>query len=92
MSEEIFPKESWSEKAFELLKEFIRTPREFMCEDFRKFCQDKGLIQPGSQRAFGGIIRRAAFAGLIKSINYRKVTNPKAHKAFATVWQVTTIG
>lgn len=76
----------WKEDAMDLLREFIQTKKEFMCEEFREYAHAHGLLVPPSKRAFGGIIAKAAFLGWIKNVGYRKVKNPIAHRANAAVW------
>lgn len=78
--------EGWGEQAFRLLEEFVKTRSEFMCEDFRTFCEVKGLTTPPSKRAFGGIILKAARKGLIRQVRFDHVKNPLAHNANAAVW------
>jgi hypothetical protein len=77
----------WSDKAFHLLCEFIKFTPRFRAEEARAYATEKGLEDPKSKRAFGAIILRAARAGLIKKTGHESVTNPKAHKAFAAVWE-----
>lgn len=59
----------------------------FQCEDFRAAC--KGVVpDPPSLRAYGGIITRAKYAGLIiKAGPPKPVKNPNAHLANASVWR-----
>lgn len=84
-------KPGWQKNAFRLLIDFIGTRKKFMCEDFRAFCAENGLSIPPSNRAFGGIILKAAKAGMIKRVGYGQVKNPKAHSANAAVWETITI-
>ena len=84
----------WADEAYEfllhkilymkLLPEYGRT---FMVEDVRRAAIDV-INDPPSNRAWGGVIRRAANAGLIEKVGIRQVTNPKAHCANANVWRV----
>lgn len=78
--------EGWSERAFILLKEYIKNNTEFLAEDFREWSKDR-LIQPAHNRAFGGIFFRARKQNLIKRINCIPVKNPKAHRCLATLWR-----
>ena len=79
--------DKWSEKAYTFLLKWLRyQDAEFMTEDVRK--ASTGLIPDAPHdRAWGGIIRKAAMAGLIMKVGYRSVTNPQAHCANASVWQ-----
>lgn len=78
----------WSEEASEVLKKYlVRRKKPFMCEDVRQFATDKtDLEMPPSNRAWGGVIQRAKNKGLIKHFGYFQVSNPKAHKANASIW------
>ena len=80
----------WATLAFECLKSYLRycpPDHEFMAEDVRKFSQSTYFLpEPPNLRAWGGIMRRAQRAGLIRAIGTRKVVNPTAHCANATLW------
>ncbi len=77
----------WSVQAFGFLLIFIKSNDTFMCEDVR--LKANSIVPwPPSQRAWGGIIRRAAKAGLIKRIGFQNVKNVKAHCTPASVWKV----
>ena len=82
----------WATLAFECLKSYLRfcpPDHEFMAEDVRKFSQSTYFLvvpEPPSLRAWGGIMRKAKGAGLIRAIGTRKVVNPTAHGANATLW------
>lgn len=80
----------WSERAFQMLKDWLKgwAPGfKFTIEEFRQVAQIRGLPDPPHQRAFGSIAVRAKTAGLIKSNGTVKVKNPKAHCANANQWQ-----
>lgn len=77
---------NWSEIAYGFLIGYIRFHREFMAEDCRE--ASKGIVpEPPSKRAWGAVIVRAKIEGLIKSVGFRNVTNAKAHRTPASVWQ-----
>jgi len=78
--------ENWSGKAFDYLRFYIKHNKQFMTEDVR--ISSEGIIEmPPSNRAWGGVIVRAVKSGLIKRIGFQNVTNPKAHKTPATLWE-----
>ena len=79
--------ENWAEQAYKFLLQYIQSHKTFMTEDVRE-ASINIVPEPPSLRAFGGIIRKAATAGLIVRIGYSTVTNAKAHKCFASVWKV----
>ena len=79
---------NWNNQADITLCEFIKLTKKFQTEDFRAFAVKEGLPNPPHLRAFGSVVVRAVKRGLIKSVGTEKVTNPRAHNAFATVWAV----
>lgn len=89
--------ESWSEKAFKLMKEYVfyiqtgfidHKDRQFMAENFRLFCRLSQLPNPPSDRAFGAIIVKSVKVGLIERVGYAQVRNKNAHCTPAAVWRV----
>ena len=77
----------WSVRALEMLRRYItEVGGEFMGENFRVWATARGLEEPPSKRAFGSIIVKAKNRGMIRFVGHRSVDNPKAHKAFASVW------
>lgn len=77
----------WSVRAYSLLQRYLKDyPGEFMAEDFRSFCAQVDFELPPHARAFGGVISRAAKAGLIRKVRIGQVKNVKAHCALASVW------
>lgn len=79
--------DNWSDRAYHWLCEFIKFNPRFRAEEAREYAMTQGLEEPKSNRAFGAIMLRAAKAGLVKKVGHEAVMNPKAHKAFASVWQ-----
>ena len=79
--------ERWSEKAYKFLTNWIKTQYEFMTEDVR-LASEKEIPKPPSNRAWGGVILRAAKAGLINRVGFSNVKNAKAHRTPATVWRI----
>lgn len=80
--------DGWSDKATALLDEWLLIcTTTFLAEDFRTFATVRGLEEPASKRAFGGIIAGAAKAGKIVWVCFDKTANPKAHGAVASRWQ-----
>lgn len=77
----------WSDRALIIFKDFLKTCQSpFMAENFREYAEKNGLEQPPSKRAFGGIMCKAKGLGWIKSVGLGQVSNPFAHKAFASIW------
>lgn len=78
--------EKWSDKALEAFIDWLKTVNgSFTCEDFRAEMVLK-LVEPPNLRAYGAIMFKAARMGLIKRIGAEKVSNPKAHRCFASLW------
>lgn len=76
----------WADQAYKFLIEYAKENIEFLAEDVRAAAGPFVPVPP-SKRSWGGIFVRAAAAGYIKSIGYKAVNNPKAHKTPATLWQ-----
>ena len=77
----------WAERAFNYLKEYARSNQTFMTEQLRaKVEATRADLIPPHARAWGGIIRKAKKANIIRSISLKQVTNPNAHCAIATLW------
>lgn len=79
----------WADRAYGKLKEFLKiTVDPFQAEEIRSYAAiDDEFPLPPHERAWGGVIRKAAFEGLIKKIGIKSTRNPKAHCANSTVWQ-----
>lgn len=83
--------EGWSDKAFNLLKSYVNEfgpGWKFLGEQVRYYAEAKKLEEPPSLRAWGSVMVRAAKSGLIKKVGYGQVTNPKAHRANSSQWEV----
>lgn len=81
----------WGDKCFELLKKYLMTTPAptFQAESFRIWAhEDQRLEYPHSGRAYGGVITRAAKAGLIVKDGIGPVSNPRAHCANASIWKI----
>lgn len=77
----------WSDQAYGFLLQYIAKHPEFMAEEVRE--ASVGIVpEPPSNRAWGGVIRRAALAGKIFRIGFQSVKNPRAHAAPCTLWGV----
>lgn len=81
--------EDWQEIAYKMLKEFIEFSdgKPFMCEDVRRFASNSNLKEPPTNRAWGAIIKRADKDGIIKHCGFGQVSNPRAHRANASLWK-----
>lgn len=77
----------WSEKAYSFLCEFVKKSKgEFLAEDVRVAAE--GVIPTAPHgRAWGGIVSKAAYWKVIRRVGFRKVKNPTAHNAMASVWR-----
>jgi hypothetical protein len=78
----------WSDTAYSKLKEYLTTVTgPFQTEEIRSYAAiDDNFPLPPHERAWGGVIRRAAFEGLITKVGIKSTRNPKAHCANSTVW------
>lgn len=81
----------WPQEALSWVKTYITFhTEEFLAEDVRKFAEESGLPHPPSERAWGGVICRAARMGLIRKVGYRNTVNPLSHGTPATLWERIT--
>lgn len=80
--------EDWGADACEYLEIFLRLHpgREFMTEEVREYAYSRGLSRPANERAWGAVMKRAQGSEIIEWRGNRKVSNRKAHSAFASVW------
>lgn len=80
--------ERWSDRAFELFKEYIRARRVFMTEDVRMWAhKDRDLPLPPDGRAWGAVTVRAVKQRLIRRIGYAPMKSPNCHQDPKPVWQ-----
>jgi len=78
--------ENWSKSAYDFLKEFAKSNKQFLVEDVR--LASAGVVdEPPSKRAWGGVIVMARKNGVVKKIGYKEVSNPLAHRTPATLWE-----
>lgn len=78
----------WSRRALDLLKEFLRQHvGPFMVEELRSYAAVVDFPLPKNARAWGGVIRSAAFRGIVENCGMEKTSNVKAHRTPANVWQ-----
>ena len=79
--------DNWSQKAYKFFIDYIKDKEFFMTEDVR--IASEGLLEaPPSKRAWGAITVRAKKEGIIESVGFSSVKNPKAHSTPATLWKV----
>lgn len=81
---------SWKDLALDKVLDFIggkSMVETFFGTDVREFAHANGLPQPEDTRAWGGVMKRAEKAGLVKHAGYGLSPNPASHKSPVTVWQ-----
>lgn len=77
---------SWVDQAFHLIKTFLTIHhRPFLAEEFRDYAT-RYLEEPPHVNAWGGLIKKAQAAGLIRFHSYEKTTSRKAHRRVAAMW------
>ena len=80
--------EDWSKVAYEFLVGYARCNAKFMMEDVRFASQ--GIVPvPKSQRAWGGLVRKALKENIMHNDNneYGQVKNANANCANAAIWK-----
>lgn len=76
----------WVERAYRLFVKWLEAKPSgflFMMEDARG---DLPIEPPPSNRAYGGVMLRAAKNNLVVKVGLCQVKNVKAHRCFATQW------
>ena len=76
---------SWKERALECVNDYPHNT--FKTEDVRVWAYGHGLEKPKNCRSWGGVILEAKKRGMVKSVGFMLVDNPKAHKTPASVWK-----
>jgi hypothetical protein len=82
--------EGWSEQAYNVLDEYSQmfaAYPDFQIEEVRDYADRMGLEKPPSNRAWGGVVRRAVKAGLIERVGFKATNNKVAHGSLAAVWK-----
>lgn len=69
----------WSDQAFRLLRVYATTRDSLTAEEVREWSESVGLDRPPDNRAWGGVIRRARFAGLLGKGEYEEAKDPRVH-------------
>lgn len=80
----------WSTMAFEMFEAWLSgwpAGYVFLIEDFRFAARMRGLPEPHSNRAFGGLARKASNNNLIRAVGMKQVKNANAHACYATQWE-----
>jgi hypothetical protein len=61
-------------------------------EAIQRGVASKGVVpSPPTDKAWGGVIRKAAFSGIVFRAGYREVKNVRAHRTPASVWKSTIV-
>ncbi|MFC4219039.1 hypothetical protein [Flagellimonas marina] len=79
--------DNWSERAFNFMRNYLTTTKEFMVEQVREASKGK-VPDPPSNRAWGAIVLRARKMGLVRRKGYGRTKNVRAHSTPATIWEV----
>lgn len=77
----------WTDEALKWLVAFMARKDKFMAEEVRVFAEENGFNHPEHKRAWGGVMLKAARRGMIRRFDYGQTSNPKAHRANATIWE-----
>lgn len=79
----------WSDRAYYHMWKYALNGKEFMTEDARKHLTESKLVpMPDNPKAWGGVARKLACAGLIERVDFGKTKNKKAHGTPATIWKI----
>jgi hypothetical protein len=79
---------SWEAHAWRYMRAYVRDHAEFKAEDARAWAYAHGMDAPPDDRAWGGIVQRAAKAGLIRKTG-RHGPSKSSHASPVILWQST---
>jgi hypothetical protein len=78
----------WRQQAIQYFLDFLETSTTpFMTENVREYAYSRGFVETQNKKAWGGVVSYIRSKGLIQFVEYRKVVNPTAHSATASVWR-----
>ncbi len=78
----------WSVRALACVLELCQRGGEFTVEDAIELAAKKGIPTPATNRAWGGIIRRAALMGQARNTGrFAYYRNPTNHRRPVAVWE-----
>lgn len=78
----------WRDEAYATLAAYVRQhDHPFVIPEARDWAYDQGLDFPPSDRAWGGVVKRAAGAGLIRRVGYRPYGDARMHTQPVSVWE-----
>lgn len=82
----------WDQMAMQALMRYMGaysnaglTAQDFTAEDVREWAV--WVPEPPDRRAWGGVFMKAARAGRIRQVGYRKHRDPSRHRGISTVWK-----
>lgn len=82
----------WTDRAFDMLKQYAVENREFMTEDVRVWANANGLAAPPAPQAWGAVTQRASREKLIVVDRYQPTRVPPAHATPRPVWRSKIYG
>jgi len=83
--------EDWTLKAMAMLRQYCRihgSGHQFRGEQARFYCEANDIPQPGTKKAYGGLMAKLAKEGLIKRVGFSNTKDPKSHHAHCALWEV----
>jgi hypothetical protein len=80
--------EGWSDRAYSFLVDYVgaNPSRAFMAEDVRASAEAEGLPPPPDNRAWGGVVARAARAKVIRRLGYGAQKSVTCHCSPKSIW------
>ncbi len=80
--------DDWSERAYSFLVDFVgaNPARAFMAEDVRVSAEGEGLPPPPDNRAWGGVVARAARSKIVKRLGYGAQKSVSCHCSPKSIW------
>lgn len=76
----------WGELAFDMLCDYLKYGVAFTAPDVRGYSSLRGLPEPPSKRAWGGVFNKAQRNGLISCVGFGTASN-EMHRQPIRIWQ-----
>lgn len=82
---------NWADEAFKSLCHYAASHDTFLTDDVRTFAHSNGLPMPPDNRAWGGVVSKAAHMDLIERVGYAPVKSSSGHARPMSLWKLVSV-
>jgi hypothetical protein len=80
--------DEWRARALDALKALAEKMKRFTADDFRTFCEERGVGQPPHPNAWGPLFTSGGSQGWMRKTNdYGQSSNPASHAHTYVIWE-----